>query len=529
PAERDPNAVADFLKYSVRKPLTYVLIPPRALRSWFEEGVEAYNPTAEDDVEDSAWFTHRNGRYGMTPAEITRGPGGGTGPDTSGWWTVRSKLRGITPGFMIRDATGAGYLIKFDPPAYPELMSSAEAITARLLYASGYCVPEISIVYLDPSRLRVAEGATYKDARGRERPLGDTELQEILAGVPKREDGRIRAMASKLLPMILGPFDYEGTRDDDPADSIPHEHRRELRGLYVVAAWLNHLDTKQHNSMDMLVEEDGQRYVAHCLIDFGSSLGSAGIGLNTPRKGVEHDVDLGAVGARWLTAGFDSRSWERYASDSTHRVVGFYSADLFEPGDWRNNYPNPAFGNRTIRDGYWGAKLVGSFDEQQIRAAVSAGQLSDPAAEEAIVQAILARRDLTVRYWFSQVTPLESPQIEGSAQAPRLAFRDLAVAEGIAPVGRRYEVSFTFEAARIRQSGTRAPDITSAGEGALELPAPPSDPAFWERLRELPVEERLAKLEVRAILEPGVDRPRSVRFYLLPTPENGYRIVGRAY
>ncbi len=531
PQERDPNATVDFFEHAVREPLTYVFIPPRALRSWWEEKVEAYNPTAEDDVENSTWFTHRNDRQRMTAAEVARGPGDGLGPDVSGSWTVFSaKLEGITPGLFVRDAAGVSYLIKFDPSGHAELMSAAEAITARLLHASGYFVPEVSVTYFDPAQLRAGEGLTYENALGREQPVDDDILQQFLRALPSGPDGRVRAIASRLLPGTLGPFNYKGTRSDDPADTIPHEHRRELRGLYVLAAWLNHLDTKQHNSMDVLVEESGRRYVVHYLIDFGSSLGSAGIGPNTPRKGVEHDADLGATAARWFTAGFYARSWERYPGSSTHPSVGFYSADLFDPGGWRNNYRNPAFANRTIRDGYWGAKLVASFDEEQIRAAVSAGQLSDRAAQEALVQAISARRDLTVAYWFSRVTPLESPGLQGSAQTPQLAFQDLAVAERIVPpAGRRYEVDFEFDAARIRHSGIQEPLITEEGYGTLAIPPPPADAAFWQRLAELPVEQRIARLEIRAVPQPDADRPRSVRFYLLPVPANGYRIVGRAY
>jgi hypothetical protein len=252
PVERDPNAIVDFLEYSVRRPLSHVFMPPRALRSWLDSKVEVYNPTAEDDVVNSSWFTHRNGKRRMTPDEVAHGPGDGTGPDTSGTWTVfRADKEGVTPGFMLRDAAGVGYLVKFDPPDYAELASSAEVITSRLLHASGYFVPECAVTYIDPSNVRAAEGLTFEDPLGRENPVGDDFVQELLQPVPRRADGRVRAVASKLLSGTLGPFDYEGTRDDDPADTIPHEHRRELRGLYVLAAWLNHLDTKQHNSLDV--------------------------------------------------------------------------------------------------------------------------------------------------------------------------------------------------------------------------------------------------------------------------------------
>ena len=56
----------------------------------------------------------------------------------------------------------------------------------------------------------------------------------------------------------IGSFRYYGTRPDDPNDIVPHEHRRDLRGLRVFSAWVNHTDAKAINSMDMLVKENGR-------------------------------------------------------------------------------------------------------------------------------------------------------------------------------------------------------------------------------------------------------------------------------
>ncbi|NIN70571.1 MAG: hypothetical protein GTO46_01285, partial [Gemmatimonadetes bacterium] len=529
--ERDPDVTVDFFEQSIRRPLTYVLIPPRALRSWLGNKVEAYNPTAEDDVTASTWFRHRNSRQRLTIAEVARGPAHGVPPDTSGPWTViGAKVRGITPGYMIRDAAGNVYLIKFDPPDYEELMTAAEAITSRFFYAAGYMAPAAYIVELDPAKARAAESLAFEDRLGRVHAINDDDLQEMLAGLAVRPDGRIRAVASQIMPGGIGPFSFEGTRDDDPADTIPHEHLRELRGMYVMAAWLNHLDTKQQNTLDTVVEEDGQLWVRHCLIDFGSSLGSAGIAPNVPRDGAEFDFDLGAISARLFTGGIYTGSWERYSHQLEHASIGFYSTDLFDPGSWKSNYPNPAFQNRTTRDGYWGAKLVASFDDEQIRAVVATGRLSDPAAEAALVQAIIGRRDLTVEYWYSRVTPLEGPSIAGSSAAPVLTFRDLAVAEGVVPVNeRRYEMRFTFPAAGIELEDEVAPQISDGGAGELELPPVPTASDFWQDLHARPVEKRLARLELRAIPQADSPRPRSVRIYLLPVRESGYRIVGRAY
>lgn len=117
PSARDPDVGQDFVKQSIRRPLGYVFIPPKAFRDWFGSKVEAYNPTADDDVADSNWFTQRNGPKRMTPEEVARGPIDGTEPDTSGaWMVIGAKVGGITPGFRIQDAAGVEYLIKFDPP-----------------------------------------------------------------------------------------------------------------------------------------------------------------------------------------------------------------------------------------------------------------------------------------------------------------------------------------------------------------------------------------------------------------------------
>ncbi len=154
---------------------------------------------------------------------------------------------------------------------------------------------------------------------------------------------------------------------------------------------------------------------------------------------------------------------------------------------------------------------------------------------------MVARRDLTVRYWFLRVTPLEELAITGvaegpglvaaSPEGPALTFRDLAVAEGLVPApGRRYEMRFEFPAAGIRIKDVRDPRISPDGRGELELPtASDVSPEFWESLRSRPLEKRLAKLELTAIPGPGQPSPRSVRVYLYPDQNRGYRVVGRAY
>lgn len=90
--------------------------------------------------------------------------------------------------------------------------------------------------------------------------------------------GTYRAVASKFRGGVpKGPFSYHGVRDDDPNDIIPHEHRRDLRGLRVFGAWLHHNDIRRINSLDMYITENGRRFLRHYLIDFGATLGSASL------------------------------------------------------------------------------------------------------------------------------------------------------------------------------------------------------------------------------------------------------------
>lgn len=57
-------------------------------------------------------------------------------------------------------------------------------------------------------------------------------------------------------------FAYEGTRNDDPNDIVPHQHRRELRVLQVFGAWTNPVDIKANNTLDTVVTENA-RGIAH--------------------------------------------------------------------------------------------------------------------------------------------------------------------------------------------------------------------------------------------------------------------------
>ncbi len=64
-----------------------------------------------------------------------------------------------------------------------------------------------------------------------------------------------RAVATRLPEgrgSLLGPFQVWGTRRDDPNDIVPHEHRRDLRGLSVFESWVNNASARAVGTQDIL-------------------------------------------------------------------------------------------------------------------------------------------------------------------------------------------------------------------------------------------------------------------------------------
>ena len=160
-------------------------------------------------------------------------------------------------------------------------------------------------------------------------------------------DGSYRVIASKAIGgTILGPFRYYGTVPDDPNDVVPHEHRRELRGLRVFSAWLNHMDSRGINSLDTLVDAGSRKLVRHYLLDFGSTLGSAAIAVKSRRSGYSYLWDFADSMKTMATFGLYVPRWAFIDYPMNFLpAVGRVEADHFEPEEWGPHYPNPAFEN----------------------------------------------------------------------------------------------------------------------------------------------------------------------------------------
>lgn len=409
---------------------------------------QADNVNALDEPPRSSWWTPRHFYNDMSPTALAMGPNakaaGAAGPDTSGPWTVTDgKFEGASRGFQIVDARDDRYLIKLDGPQWPELASSAEVISTKILYAAGYHVPQNTVTYFDPDQLEISEDAEVRVGSGR-RPMRRSDLEAMLAPYTRRSDGRIRAMASKFVDgRPLGPFEFVGRRSDDPNDRVRHEHRRELRGLRVIGSWLNDADRRAANTLLVYTDE---QYVKHYLIDMGSTLGANASGIHQPIHGQAYKIDQRLIPQAWLSLGAFRFPWWDIDPTPQYPSVGYFRADVFRPGDWVPTYPNPAFEKMTLRDAFWGAKIVMGFSDEDLKAIVDAAQMSNPEAEAHLLDILTARRDKIGRYWFDRINPLDrfrltAPPAEevastasggGVGSAWILRFDDLAVAGGLA-------------------------------------------------------------------------------------------------
>jgi hypothetical protein len=409
PRDREYSYDYDLIDNSVVRPATRFFDVALLARKVTGHPREAANVDENDQVRlPSTWWQPRLGFRAVTPAEMLRGPGPGTGPAPGRWTVTHAKIQGVSPGFQIKDSEGNGFLVKFDPLGYPDLTCALDVIGSHLFWAAGYNVPDNTISSFRLEDLDIGKDATYADTQGRKHAITMAYIGQLLAKVSPPIDGNYRCSASRYLEgKPIGPYEYFGRRKDDPEDLVPHELRRELRGLWAMCAWLNHADSRGPNSLDTWVKGPDRSFVRHHLIDFNAILGAGATGGRAYPTGTEYYVDNLVGGRALVTLGLVPFAWEP-SVDPGIRSVGFVESRTFDPASWRPDYPNPAFDERTARDVRWGVRIVAGFSDEMIRAAVDAGQYSDPRASDYIARILIERRDKLVRRWLPGTLP---PQV----------------------------------------------------------------------------------------------------------------------
>lgn len=450
----------------------------------------AWDVNALEEVPDSSWFQNRIGRRPMTVEEIVRGPRAIHDPGPTPPYTVVSgKSGGGALGFVLKDANGRSFLVKFDRPANPEMQTGTNVLVNRFFYAFGYHVPADYVLFLQKSEIQIGKDAQAKDEYGKKVPYTRKLLDEAMDAGPPPVAGMYRATASELLPgKPKGGFPAEGVRSDDPNDRIPHQHRRELRGLRVLAAWLNHTDMKEDNTLDMYVEEGGRKFLRHYFVDFGEALGAHGAEKNRREDGFEHLVDWENQTKALFTFGLWTRPWEDL-KPTPYKSVGIFGVEAFDPPSWHEAYPYWPFMEMDASDAFWAAKIVMRFSREAIAAVVAEAKLTEPGAAEYLTNTLVARRDRIGQSFLEALSPLDDLELRGETA---LCATDLGVHYRLASQG----------AVELLRDGEVVSTQDTSGDGRFCVPIELKEDYVLLELRVRRGEEEKPALQVHVARKP---------------------------
>jgi len=480
---------------------------------------EAVNVNSLDEVPDSSWFTNRP--RSLTIADLERGacsPALMLDPEGSadGSWLIdHGKTDGSSPGFRVNIAGKGKYLFKGEPANQPEHPSAASVIGAAVYETAGFNTSCEQIVYFRPSLLKLAPGLKHKGNFGADEPFDQKVVDKILADSPHRA-GLVRMQASAWLPgYLLGPFSYTGTRPDDPNDIIPHDDRRELRGGRILAAWLDHFDAREQNSMDSWMTESragkgkpdaSPGHVVHYYLDTSDCLGSEWDWEEISRRlGYSYVADWGDIARDLFTLGIPTRPWDRVRRVPGMEIFAFFDVKDFEPDHWKNEYPNAAFSRMTERDGAWMARILARFTPEMVETLSRMGKFSDPRKTVYLANVLQGRLDRILARYLTRLSPLADVHVAGT---DRLCAEDLAETRQLRLATEfRYDVRFSSGAPEQQLPVTRPPE----GGICVTLPHVAADGA-----------ER----PVRVTIADGVASGALVAQLYDLGPARGYRLAG---
>jgi len=440
--------------------------PVEYVRRMFRGGggtdVPAVNVNTVEGVPNSSWYTNRHYHAPMSAAALRRGSNETSGPNVEAPWQIESFQEGELPRAVIRDSTGQRFRLLFDAKAHPELATGAAMVSSRLLHALGYNVPQYWLRSIARDRLVPSS----------DRSVTEAGVDSLLARTTRRPDSTYRVLVSRIpnVERRIGPFSFRGSRDDDANDVFPHEDRRELRALRVVAAWIHHSRIRRRHTLDVGVREGERQFVRHYLTDLHLTLGSAGAEPKSRWSGHEHLLELDQVIQRIATVGLSGGDWaETVAPDWPG--VGHFESGGFVPEKWRPEWPNPAFQRATPADAFWAAKKIRHFSRSDVARVVETADYSSPEAEDYVIQTLLLRRNAIGRAYLSWGGGLGRFAVQGG----ELRFRDLRAQHNYVPDSLQRTVTWHIFDNQENELGRRISRVRTSQEA---IPIPPTRAAF---------------------------------------------------
>jgi hypothetical protein len=391
-----------------------------------------------------------------------------------------------------------------------EHASAADAIATRIIWAIGYNTACNRVAWITPEDLVLAP-----EAEGENVPT-QADIDWVVRRATRAIDGRLRVSLSRFIEGVpIGGWQFEGVREDDPNDVVPHEHRREVRGMIMLSAWLKHIDTRAENNHDSWIEvADGLGYVRHYVLDASDSFGIIWHGsyLMSQRLGVSQYLDLRHLAEDFFSFGAIDRPY--YVDDDERGIaadaLGYYDIERFDPEEWRNGYPNRAFERATERDRAWMARQIAWLDEDDVRAAVSTGYFTRPLVSGELVRIMMGRRRAILERYLTRLSPLARPVTEGRT----LCADDLAVVGGIREMEARRYSARVFRGWPPQLVGS-VPVLKERTRACVTLPSVDSSagqPSYW-------VVELVAST-------PGAETTGPARVHVQQLGPVTYRVVG---
>jgi hypothetical protein len=508
PMARDPDTTpfsprpAKYAAHEVWDTVDNTVFGPVVDALSLERHGRARNVNALDEVPDSSWFENRIDLVAGDLDAFARGACTDAAPDPAGPWTVvAGKPDGANPGFTVTHADGRKFMFKPDVAASGQRQGAADVIGTRVYHAAGFHTACTRIAYVDPAAFVIAPDATTRDFVGDKIPFTQAMLDAALAGAVTDARGAVRGELSQFIDGTpIGPWRDFGTRPDDPNDVIPHEHRRELRGSYVLGAWLGHYDAREQNSLDSWISTGGDAgYVRHYMFDFGDCLGSMSSWPRVSgRRGHAYELDWSVAFVELVTFGALDRPWRDPKLGPGGKTLGYFAAEPFAPDAFRTAYPYGPYARVTEADAAWGARILARITPAAIHAMIGEARLSDPVVAATLEQTLLDRREALLRRYLTKLSPLARPRVDGGG---RLCVIDARAEGGVLD--------------RPATITARAID----GLGAATLAVGPADAPGESCTSPLPPGSDYGVVELRA----DGTSPLRVHVY---AGEEGYRVAG---
>ena len=397
-------------------------------------GVIAQGVNTLGEVMDGDWYVNRHGTRRMTLGRIAARPGprpaarldvalaacssSSHSASTRACWSPTASATSISSA-SIRSATEG-------------LATGAQMVASQFFYALGYHVAENYIVRFDRARLVVDETGQAVSSAGHARALAADDIDRFLKAVPEGKARTYRAVATRLPEVrgaLLGPYQMWGTRSDDPNDTVLHEHRRDLRGMFVFAAWLNVSNVRAVSTQDILATVDGVPRIRHYVV--GPHQVARQRHVRRPEAGMGRQRAGAPAAGRgrqehrqpWTgDARVDAREELRSAGSRQVRQQHLRPR-VVDAG--RSAAPVRRIACRTTRSGPRGRswRSPTRTSARSCRPANTASRQRTGSPRRSI-----ERRNRIGRAYFARVLPLDHIRVDGNA----LAFDDLGVTNGFA-------------------------------------------------------------------------------------------------